>query len=215
VREQGRSRLAAFFIHRTTAAFTVSKYPLCHSAILDSGANIHIFNEISRFLRFRVAAPGDFLWAGDTKVRIEGYGDVDIRVRSPQGRTLMRLYNVAYCSNFACNIVSYRKLKLQGLWWNDKPPKNHLETRDGVTVAYVQDIHDQSVLEYIPQEMNRATMYARRNKFNSYTRRPPSKAVSEIWHLRLGHAGQHAINHLCHASKGVKIKGLTTVECDS
>jgi hypothetical protein len=34
-------------------------------------------------------------------------------------------------------------------------------------------------------------------------------------HLRLGHPGPQALEHLVNASKGVRIKGLKTVECDA
>lgn len=36
-----------------------------------------------------------------------------------------------------------------------------------------------------------------------------------VWHKRLGHPGPAAIEHLVHHSQGVRIKGITTVECDA
>ena len=63
---------SAFFVRKLIegAAFSVEKYPLKNSAILDSGTTIHIFNEIARFLNFRSADPGDLVWAGEHKVRV-------------------------------------------------------------------------------------------------------------------------------------------------
>ena len=92
----------------------MAQYPLKNSAILDTGSTIDIFNEISRFLNFRVAPHGDFLWASEQKVPIQGYGDVDIAVEGPTGRRILRLHDVAYCENFAYNLVSFRKLKRRG-----------------------------------------------------------------------------------------------------
>ena len=69
---------------------------------------------MSRFLNFRAAPYGDFLWAGEQKVPIQGYGDVDIAVKGPESRKILRLYNVAFCENFACNLVSFRKLVRRG-----------------------------------------------------------------------------------------------------
>src|SRR5881275_1547514 len=36
-----------------------------------------------------------------------------------------------------------------------------------------------------------------------------------LWHLRLGHPGPQALEHLVNSSHGVRIKGVTTVECDA
>jgi hypothetical protein len=35
------------------------------------------------------------------------------------------------------------------------------------------------------------------------------------WHLRLGHAGPQALEHLVNSSTGARIRGPTTVECDA
>ena len=69
---------SVFFIQ---VVFSTS-YLLKNSAILDSGSTIHVFNKIIRFLNFWTARPGDFLWAGDHKVPIQGYGDVDIEIQN-------------------------------------------------------------------------------------------------------------------------------------
>ena len=93
-------------VSAAAAAFSVAKYPLKNSAILDSGTTLHIFNEISRFLNYRLVPEGDCVVAGDSLVPILGYGDVDILVRARKETRVMRHHNVAYCENFACNIVS-------------------------------------------------------------------------------------------------------------
>lgn len=75
---------ATYLVMRSlAAAFNCAPYPLKHSAILDSGSTIHIFNEVCRFLDYRPAPLGDFVYAGDSPVTIHGYGDVDIRVQGP------------------------------------------------------------------------------------------------------------------------------------
>jgi hypothetical protein len=48
--------------------------------MLDSGTTLHIFNEILRLINFRAAPPGDFVWAGDSKVAVLGYGEADIEM---------------------------------------------------------------------------------------------------------------------------------------
>uniref|UniRef100_A0A093V6S6 Copia protein n=1 Tax=Talaromyces marneffei PM1 TaxID=1077442 RepID=A0A093V6S6_TALMA len=62
---------------------------------------------------------------------------------------------------------------------------------------------------------------------NSWTPRPPRKADIQRWHLRLGHPGPQALEHLSSASRGVRVTGISpksnltkgegikTVECDA
>ena len=34
------------------------------------------------------------------------------------GKHLLQLHDVAFCEDFACNIISFRKLKRKGIWWD-------------------------------------------------------------------------------------------------
>lgn len=195
-------------------AFAITQYPLKNSAILDSGSTIHIFNTISRFNNFRAAPAGDCVTAGNHSVPIQGYGNVDIDIQGPKGHSLLKLRNVAFCENFAANLVSLRQLQKHGYWWDNRPDQNYLRTHDGRVVCDILDRHDQYVLEHIPGHVSRQAFYARRNAFNSRTGRAPAKAEARKWHLRLGHPGPQALEHLVNCSTGAKIKGLTTTECD-
>ena len=100
------------------------------------------------------------------------------------------------------------------MWWDNRIGFNHIRRSDFSTVAVLEDHHDQFILEYIPEEVPRATFYTRRNIFNSWTKRPPAYGVSQKWHLRLGHPGPKALEHLINCSSDARIHGLTTVECD-
>ena len=165
------------------------------------------------------------MYAGSSKVQIKGYGEVDIRVKtSKSGTRILRLYDVAYCQGFACNLVSLRILRRQGYWWDNKSPNNCLRLGNSSLTYELSDRYDQFVLEYIPKDLSRAAFHTRRNKINSWTKRAPSSTDQRTWHLRLGHPGPEALNYLVGHSKGVKIKGLsldlitkeriTTVDCD-
>lgn len=189
-----------------------------NSSILDTGTTIHIFNEITRFLHFQTAPVGDFVWAGDSKVPILGYGNVDIQIQGPKRKLqILRLYDVAYCENFAANLVSFYQLRKQGYWWDTRPQHNCLRRADDTVVAYLRENHNQFILEYISDDhpYTRMAFYIRRNKFNSWTKRRPVTGDAMRWHLRLGHPGPQALEHLINTSKGVRIKGLKTVECDA
>jgi hypothetical protein len=69
----------------------------------------------------------------------------------------------------------------------------------------------QWVLEYNP--LPPATYHT--HKITTRTKRGPQKASAMLWHKRLGHPGPAAIEHLVHQAKGVRVKGITTVECNS
>jgi hypothetical protein len=198
------------------AAFAGSEYPLKDSTILDSGATIHVFNQISRFHNFRTVSEEHYLWAGEGRLRILGYGDVDICLKTPlNGKQLLRLTNVAYVPEFATNVASLRRLREQGIQWDTRPRTTLLRKPDGTVLGIVEDHYDQFVLEYIPEGLSRAAFFTRRNRFNSWTQRRPRKAEAYLWHLRLGHPGPGALEHLVNSTQGVRIKGITTTECDS
>jgi hypothetical protein len=80
-------------------------------------------------------------------------------------------------------------------------------------IGVTRELHDQSVLEYIPNDhpYTRMAFYIRRNKFNTWTERRPATGDAMRWHLRLGHPGPQALEHVVNPSKGVRIKELKTV----
>jgi len=124
---------------------------------------------------------------------------------------------MAYCENFACNLVSFRKLKRRGFWWDtrsDQTCLTCLKRADNSMFAYLKDQYNQFVLKDIPEDLSRGSFFTRRNKFNTYTRRKPRKALAHVWHQRLGHPGSQALEHLVNCSQGVRIKGPTTVQYD-
>ena len=77
-------------------------------------------------------------------------------------------------------------------------------------IGVTRELHDQSVLEYIPNDhpYTRMAFYIRRN---TWTERRPATGDAMRWHLRLGHPGPQALEHVVNPSKGVRIKELKTV----
>ena len=146
---------------------------------------------------------------------------MDIQIQGPQQngqrrqRHFLRLRNVAYCPGFACNLVSLRQLRKQGLWWDNSPGNNCVRKGNGSILCHLSDRYSQYVLEDLPATVSSAAFFVRRNRFNTYTQPRPSKAVANLWHLRLGHPGPQALEHLVHSTQGVRIKGPTTIQCDA
>jgi len=130
-------------------------------------------------------------------------------------KKILRLRDVAYCQDFTTNLVSLSQLHKRGMWWDNRPGYNHLRRVDFSVVAILEKHYDQFVIEYLPHDISRATFYTRRNKHNSWTKKAPVYGDAQKWHLRLGHPGPRALEHLVNCSTGARIRGPMTVECDA
>jgi hypothetical protein len=122
-------------------------HPLKLSTILDSGTTLHVFNDLSRFLNFRKAPRHQY----HSEVPILGYGDVHLQVTKPNGsKGMLRLKEVAFCTDFATNLVSFRLLREKGYYWDNKGERNFLarkddsikEFSDGVSFEWLQNDRD-------------------------------------------------------------------------
>lgn len=193
------------------AAFSARQqgYPLKDAFILDSGTTTHICNNLSRFEDVHRPGMGDYIWTGNSKAWIKGYGAVKVLAEGSRGKQMLRLDNVAWCPDFLCNLVSFRLLRRQGIWWDNREDPTTLRQGDGTIIAILTESFGQWVIE----QPNTATvaLYVRMNR----NRRSPQRATAMMWHKRLGHPGPSAIEHLVNQSEGVKIKGITTVQCDA
>jgi hypothetical protein len=73
------------------------------------------------------------------------------------------------------------------------------------------EIHGQWVIKHFPA--HQALFNA--HKITNRTARATQKAPAMLWHKRLGHPGPAAIEHLVSQAQGVRVKGITTVQCDA
>jgi hypothetical protein len=132
-------------------------------------------------------------------------------MRGRPGEIKLNLHNVAICPDLHCNLVSFRLLRQRGIWWETREEPTTLRKRNGTIIGNLNEIHGQWVIEHNPAE--RAAYHTHAN--NSRTKRAPQQASAMLWHKRLGHAGPAAIEHLVQQAEGVRVKGITTVQCDS
>jgi hypothetical protein len=155
------------------------------------------------------------VWAGETQVPIQGYGTVEITVQGPQESRILRLQDVALCPGIVCNLVSLRQLQKRGTWWDTRPEFNCLRRVNNSILCTLTDRYDQFVLEYMPFTDRKRAAFVTFYKFNSWTKRKPISGDAIRWHRRLGHPGPRALEHFVNCSKGVRIRGPTTVECEA
>jgi hypothetical protein len=194
---------------------TTTKYPLSQSAILDSGTTLHIFNDLSRFYNLRKGPRDHFIVAGSSQVPILAYGDVNIKIRGPRGPQTLRLRDVAYCTDFQCNLVSFDKLQQCGYYWDTQ--KDLLMRQNKTVLCYLDRIDGQRVLEHIPtqDQTTHQTAFATVRRKRRTTRDPRSDSVADghLWHLRMGHIGPWALHHLGKSVLGARLRGPCTTEC--
>jgi hypothetical protein len=181
-------------------------YLLKNRFILDSGSTIHITNDKDRIHNLRPPDSDDYLWAGNSQVWIQGYGTIQLCLVSPKGMAMLELQNAAWCPDILCNLVSFRQLRHQGIWWDTKSEPTQLRQSDNTTITVLDEQHDQWVLK---EPTNALFAVSSRNQ------RSPQKVNALLWHKRMGHPGPAVIEHLVQQSEGVRIKGITTVQCDA
>jgi len=119
----------------------------------------------------------------------------------------MRLKDVAYYEDFACNVVSLRHLLRKGYCWNTEANQIY-RRKDKSVVCQLTDCNGQFVIEYVPLS---AAFTAR--KHTSWTGRKPSEAEALLWHGRLGHPGRDALANLNVSTTGAKLQGPNSYEC--
>ncbi|KAG9385521.1 hypothetical protein A1F94_005068 [Pyrenophora tritici-repentis] len=131
------------------AAFSASQqgYPLKDAFILDSGSTTHICNDLSRIEDVRPSTPGDYIWAGSSKVWIRGYGAVTLTTEGSQDKQALHIVNVAWCPDFLCSLVSFRLLRRQGIWWDNREDPTSLRRWDGTIIAILSERHGQWIIE--------------------------------------------------------------------
>lgn len=191
-------------------AGSLDSYPLINSAILDSGASIHIFNNLQWFRNIR-RANNEIIIAGTAEVPIRAYGTVHLpTVRSDGSTYILRLANVAYCPAIVTNLVSAQQLEDRGIYWSQR--KQILEHNSGNEICVVRRSNKQYVLH--DQHHGKATAFyaLRRRRITSKDLRPDASGDGWMWHARLGHPSPMTL-HKLEAVKGVKLKGPKTVDC--
>lgn len=123
-----------------TGAFATGRTPsnkLLNCWTLDSGTDIHVSNDPSRFKLSRMAEPDDILMAGKSIYPVEEYEIVDIVAKGPDGPVNIRLLEVALIPGFFTNLVCLNKFMAKGVHWNTEKSRLH---QSGVTFCHVEPV---------------------------------------------------------------------------
>ena len=82
---------------------------------MDSGLNINIINQSSLLKRYKNATLGEYIWVGNSKAFVRGYGDVFIKIiilseENEFGDPITKIIsipNITFCLSFIYNIVLF------------------------------------------------------------------------------------------------------------
>jgi transposase InsO family protein len=188
-------------------------YALRNSAILDSGSNIHIFNDRDRFTNYSPTQSNHFVLAGTHRVPIRGYGTITLTIQNSSETRLWRLHGVAHCKEFATNLVSLQKLEDRGCWWNHKT--GYIHDINNKAIASTERMHGQYVIEYRPTNLSHTAFIASHRYRRAKHSRRPTVGDATLWHLRLGHPGPEPLANLLKSTRNMSISGPKTHQCKS
>ncbi|KAG2000757.1 hypothetical protein GB937_010867, partial [Aspergillus fischeri] len=205
---QEASRTAMSIIRSNSAVFSMGRdtYELRDSWIVDSGADINICNERTRFLTYE-PVEGEYARFGTVEVKIHGYGNVELQaIGMNQKLHILEVSRVAYIPDCHTNLLSTFQMKRHGYYLNQR--LNVIEDQNGRPICRTESKHNMEVVEYSPI----SNIFA----MNRYSERAhESAATSERWHQRLAHLGDEAVQHLEEASIGAKVLSCKRSICET
>lgn len=182
-------------------------HQLQDSWIVDSGSDVHVCNNRSRYIDFRPEEDA-IIQFGNTSEKIAGYGTVEVYGRTPQNKPFIaRLKNVAYVPGFLTNIISTDLSANRGIYFNQR--RMVLEDTDEKPLCKITRLFKQNVLEY--NEVKNYTAFAARRS----DRPLKSTASADVWHNRLGHPSQKAISLLDKTVEGVEVTPGSEDMCET
>jgi len=101
------------------AAYSTTEYELRDSVLLDSATSDHVTNDSKRLTSYRPVEE-EFVWSGNTKIPILGYGTMRAYGRHPitQQQVELELENTIYIPTFHTSLISMKKLRKRGYKWD-------------------------------------------------------------------------------------------------
>ncbi|KAI9037493.1 uncharacterized protein KD926_000288 [Aspergillus affinis] len=187
--------------------------PLTNCFIIDTGSSTHVCNEISRFEELDQTKGGQ-LHAGDSTVKIQGFGKVRIRPNcgGEKGDKEIVLTNVAFVPGLHTNILSAQKIKRAGY---DFSMTRNTISRNGKVVFNVEE-HSSGLWIIEKKGSTHYGLAMIRNDQDSRRSARPHilKGNTDLWHRRMAHLHWDALRHLPEAAQGVKIDDFRAKQHD-
>ena len=104
----------------TVSVFVIFNYHLRDSFILDSNANIHVYNNRTRFQSFKPTSDDEFLYAGNIIVSIKDFGSVIIIIQALGGSRQIIFIKITFISSFHTNVAFLDRFIIKDVYWDTK-----------------------------------------------------------------------------------------------
>ena len=173
-------------------------YHLQSSWIVDHGSSYHVCNKTmkDRFVK-EFDSKDDTLIAVLGNTNVVAYGGITLNVKTPTGKGVITITNVAYIPDFMVNVVSGSMLEDKGIHF---VPEHRLLHHNGQTMMLVTRNGGHYVLED-----NTENSITKSSGTFAGTKPVNKSGTTREWHQLLAHAGNDSIQHLAGAAEGVEI----------
>ena len=168
--------------------------------ILDSGSNVHVCNEKSRFIDLQPCH--EVLATGEGDTAVIGRGTVRLTGADPitKQERVITLSDACYAPGFYVNLVSYAKLKDKGGKWNESG--GYIQDHDAIPIVSLQLWRNVGLQVF--DELGEAISNTA-NAVRSSTKPLNETATAELWHRRLGHPQLKTVQQVAKLVDGVTI----------
>jgi len=175
-------------------------YELSNSVLVDSGAQVHICNDRSRFTTYKELLGGKV----NDQYDIIGQGTIQVKAKG----VILNFTDVWHAPDYTTSVLSVDVLAAKKLFFTSEDGALYCrlpdQTRD--VVCYTEKRLGQYVLEYQPPPPPPTLS----DSVLVHATRAPLDVDHEIWHKRLMHPGSEVMEHL-----PVKVKGIKTIDCST
>ncbi|KAJ6114763.1 hypothetical protein N7486_000541 [Penicillium sp. IBT 16267x] len=203
VSEISREKTVNYTTNQVAYATALSTIKEHHRSkwILDSGASVHVCNDRSMFTELREGISA--LQTGESQTPTMGVGTAVMEGVNPitKKTCTVTLSECHFAPSFHCNLVSLGRLEQKGSVWDMK--KGHI-VHKGESILEVYRERDIYVLTQQKTKSSKPVHVVHATKKSG--RQQTSTATAEIWHRRLGHVYQGAIEQLPEMVNGVEIE---------
>ena len=172
--------------------------------IIDPGSQRHICNRETRIRNLRRVSHVKII-AGNHSMDVIGYCDALIRIPEIDGvQRNVWLTQAAFVPDAPSNLVSTSMLNEHGVYLSERT--GSLENRNGQSLYFLCKKDGLWIGEemWSGMELDWVHLVPFHPSFSSFERRS-TKGDQLLWHRRLGHVGQAAIDHLEGSTRGGRI----------
>ena len=172
--------------------------------ILDSGSNVHVCNEKSRFVDLQLCH--EVLATGEGDTAVIGRGTVRLTGVDPISKQerVITLSDACFAPGFHVNLVSYAKLKDKGGKWNES--RGYIQDHEAIPIVSLRLRRDVGLWVFDEPGSEEAIRNTA-NAVRSSAKPLNETASAKLWHRRLGHPQRQTVQQVAKLVDGVTISG--------